>query len=92
MSSILRFVREKGAADQSPITARIMTFEPLATFRQAISDFTAAIRVGDGYKTPASVGVNLNEFGLNSRVIKDRWTQELRNPARRTGLPTIWLT
>lgn len=63
--------------------ARIMTFERLATLRQAISDFTAAIRVGDAYKTPASVGANLNEFGLKSSSMEDRWTQNFTKPALR---------
>jgi len=63
--------------------ARAMTFEKLTDFREAIKQFTAAIRVNNGYLDSSAVGTNLTQFGLAASQLEQRWTQGFKSPAAR---------
>lgn len=63
--------------------ARVMTFEKLAAFREALHAFATAIAGADRYRDPSAVGQNLTEFGLTSGQLEQRWSQEFLAPARR---------
>ena len=67
--------------------ARVMTFDKLADLRRAISDFSAAIRLNNGYRDAAVVSPNLRHFGLSSTDLEQRWTTNFYEPAPRRGRP-----
>ncbi|WP_166790175.1 helicase C-terminal domain-containing protein [Cryobacterium sp. Hh11] len=63
--------------------ARVMTFERLASFREAIKEFTTAIRVDNGFLDSKVVGINLTHFGLEASQLEQRWTQKFKAPSAR---------
>jgi len=63
--------------------ARVMTFERLALFRDAIKEFTTAIRVDNGFQDREVVRANLTQFGLAASMLESRWTQTFKNPSAR---------
>jgi len=61
--------------------ARVMTFERLALFREAIKGFTIVVRENNGHLDTAVVESNLTQFGLAASMLEDRWTQKFKDPA-----------
>jgi hypothetical protein len=67
--------------------ARVLTFDKLADLRRAISDFSAAVRLENGYRDPVTVSSNLRHFGLSSTEIEQKWTSTFYEPAPRRQRP-----
>jgi len=65
-----------------------MTFERLASFREALKQFTSAIRVDNGYLPAKIVDTNLAHFRLDATQLERVWTQKFRATSARSQPPS----